>query len=361
MGRSAAVRGALAALAAAVCAPAPARAHIVYSGPTLQQLVTTAEVVARARIAGPASLAVGAAGERRAVIEAELLDVWKGGLAKGRVRFAQHGHGVAPFEAGDEAIVFLQPIARSAELRAVAGSVDWVSLQEHDDEWQLAPDSRAAVADAVQGYVALAGVADPERSLAGRRQLTLELLTGAEPRLAASALQDLVRAGDVPLVRAEDLPALAPLLEDARAPIGLRAGVLAELQRRGLVRGEAAWLKLIDGARPADRPAALRAAGAHAGPQVIARLVQALDGDDAASAEAAAVALGIPGNAAGVQPLARALQQGDARLRGAAIRGLGRIGVPEARSVLERAANTHADADTRRRAAAELRVLAGET
>jgi HEAT repeat protein len=94
---------------------------------------------------------------------------------------------------------------------------------------------------------------------------------------------------------------------------------------------------------------------------VTARLAQLLEGSDAAAAQAAAIALGTPGNASAVAPLSRALASGDARLRMAAIRGLGRIGSPEARRALEQAAEAHADADTRRRAAAELRVLAGES
>lgn len=356
-----AARGAWALLAALLCAAAPASAHIVYAGPSLAQLVATSPLVARARIVGEGSVASRDGRERRPVVEAELLEVWKGGLAPGRVRFAQHGHGVAPFAPGAEVVVFLQPSARSAELGALAGAVDWISIQEHDDAWPLGPESRAAVANAVQSYVALSGIDGVQRQLSLRRQLTLELLTGAEPRLAASALQDLVGAGDALPLRADDVAALAPLLADPRAPIGLRSGVLAELERRGLQRGEAPWLALLDGAQPADLPAAVRAAGEHAGPQIVARLVALLAGPDAAAAQAAAIALGRPGNAAAVAPLARALESGDARLRNAAIRGLGRIGSPEARRALEHVANAHADADTRRRAAAELRVLAGET
>jgi hypothetical protein len=217
------------------------------------------------------------------------------------------------------------------------------------------------VANAVESYAALAGIRDPAQQLSLRRQLTLELLTGAEPRVAASALQDLVRAGVALPLRHDDLAALAPLLADSARPIGLRAGVLAELERRGLQRGEAPWLALIDTARPADLPAAARAAGAQAGPEVTARRAHVQDGSCDAGARAAALADGTPGNAAAVAPLSRALASSDARLRMAAIRGLGRIGSPEARRALEQAAEAHADADTRRRAAAELRVLAGES
>src|SRR3990172_10737287 len=98
-----AARGALASLAAALCA-APASGHIVYAGATLHQLVASAEVVARARVAGSDLLLLAPLALRRPVVDAELLEVWKGELPPGRVRFAQHGHGVAPFEPGDEVV-----------------------------------------------------------------------------------------------------------------------------------------------------------------------------------------------------------------------------------------------------------------
>jgi hypothetical protein len=275
------------------------------------------------------------------------------------VRFAQHGHGVASFEPGVEVVVFLRSVGRTRELElvAAAGALDWVSLQEHDDEWALPAGSREAVARAVQGYAALE--ADPARRMAGLHQLTLELLVSDEPRLAATALQDLVRAGDALALAADDLPLLEPLLGDPLRPIGLRAGLLAELARRGLVQGDAHWVRLVDTARAEELPTALRAAGAHPGPAVTARLVRALEGDAGPAAEAAAVALGTPGNAAAVAPLARALARGGPRLRMAAIRGLGRIGLPEAHAALSEAAGGHPDPTARRRAAAELRVIEG--
>jgi hypothetical protein len=358
-------RGRATALLATLCLLAfagPARGHIVYAGPTLHQLVFGADVVARARIVSvdTASLLDSTAPGRPSVV-AELLEAWKGGLPPGPLRFVQHGHGVATFEAGEEVVVFLRAIQRSRELSALAESdrFDWVSLQEHDDEWALSAASRDVVGAAVRRYVALEGESQPQRRAAGLRRLTLELLRSDEPRLAASALRDLVRSNSAPLVAREDLPQLTPLLEDARAPVGLRAGLLAELERRGLLQGDGHWVRLLETARIADRPAAIRAAGAHPSPAVTARLVQLLAAGDAASAEAAAMALGAPGNRAAIEPLSSALAQGDARLRMAAIRGLGRIALPESRRVLESAAQSHADVATRRRAAAELRVAQG--
>jgi hypothetical protein len=353
--------GAHLALAGLVLATA-GRGHIVTAGPTLHQLVFGAEVVGRARILGTGEEIELAGGElRRPFVEAELVEVWKGPLAPGPIRFAQHGHGVAPFEAGQEVVVFLRASERTRELRELAGAggLAWVSTQEHDDAWTLAEASHDGVRDAIRGYVALEGESDPARRVEGLRRLTLGLLRASDTRLAESALQDLVRSAGAPLLRREDLPALAPILDDPGAPLGLRAGLLAELERRGLLAGDAHWVRLVETARASDLPAAVRAAGAHPSPAVTARLVRVLEASDARAAEAAAIALGSPGNAAAVEPLAKALATGDARLRGAAIRGLGRIALPEARRALESAARGHADPATRRRAEAELRATAG--
>jgi HEAT repeat protein len=90
---------------------------------------------------------------------------------------------------------------------------------------------------------------------------------------------------------------------------------------------------------------------------VTAELIRILEGGDATAARVAAVALGTPGNVAATAPLARALESDDARLRMAAIRGLGRIATPAAREILESAAASHPDAETRRRARAEASLL----
>jgi hypothetical protein len=67
-------------VALACFAPAPrARAHIVYGTTTLHQLVATSDVVARARILDAAGrVALEDPGTSRPVIEARLLEVFKG-------------------------------------------------------------------------------------------------------------------------------------------------------------------------------------------------------------------------------------------------------------------------------------------
>ena len=125
-----------------------------------------------------------------------------------------------------------------------------------------------------------------------------------------------------------------------------------------MVDGPAQWLRLIQSARPADRPTAVRAAGRHPSPPITAALIDRLGDDDPQTAAAAALALGAPAHAAAVASLARSLVEGDERLRMAAIRGLGGIATPAARRALEDTAGSHPDPATRRRAGAEASRLA---
>ncbi len=347
--------------AVGLLATAPATAHIVYGGPSLAGLVASAEVVARARIVAPATAVPVGDGDARPAVVAELLEVYKGEAA-GRVRFAQHGHGVAPFEAGEEVLLFLLPIERSPELAALAGegALRWVSLQEHDAKFALGEGSRGTFAEAVRAYVALEEIGDSARRIEAHRELVLRLLGSPEERLATAALRDLVLGGET-LLPTASVPRLLDLVDDPAVAVGIRLGVLAELDRPGrLPRSEAdrRWARLLRTVGPPDLRAAIRAAGAHPGPAVTAELVRLLDSGGPGIAEAAAVALGAPGHGAGVAPLADLLERAARALRMAAVRGLGGIATPEAVAALRAAAAGHPDPETRRRAAAELRRLA---
>lgn len=346
----------LAPLALLWCATA-AGAHVVYGAKTLQGLVAEADLVLRARIVAPAAPAGGLAASRPS-LEAEVLEMLKGALAEPRVRFVQHGHGVAPFAPGEETLLFLVDIARSRELGALGrtGAYDWVSLQEHDDAYPLEPASRAAALAAVRDYVAAPRAATPEARLDALRRATVGLLASRDAKLAASALSDLVLAPDLPLVGAADLAALGPVLDDPGTSMGVRAGLLAELERRGLVEGPPRWLRLLAAAAPTpDRVTAVRAAAASPDARVRERLAALLADPDARVAAAAAAALGVRGDPAAVEPLARALSHESSTVRVAAIRGLGGIASPAAARALERTAASHPDPATRRRAAAELK------
>jgi hypothetical protein len=129
--------------------------HIVYGRPTLLTLVGDADVVARVTVLDPrAFIAVTSTGERRPVVRVELVEVMKGAGKPGQeLRFAPHGHGVAAYEAGEEALVFLKPVARSKELAALQESgLSWVSLQEDDARYVLSPESRSTVLTATRRY-----------------------------------------------------------------------------------------------------------------------------------------------------------------------------------------------------------------
>jgi len=337
-----------------------ARAHVVYGTKTLHGLIAEAELVLHARIVSveaQPTLSAGAGRTARPSVEARVLGVLKGELDAPLVRFAQHGHGVAQFEVGDETLLFLIPIARSRELQELgeAGTYSWVSLQEHEDEYPLDAATRERLLAVVEAYV----TADAAESAALRQdalhRATLALLASGDPRLASSALRDLVLAPGAPLVRAEDRPALEAILMDPKTAMGVRVALLVELERRGIVAGAPFWLRLTSSETPPrERAIAVRAAGASSAAPVRARLIALVTDPDVEIAMAAAAAIGKPGGGDAVAALAGALTGGAPKLRMASIRALGQIATPEAREVLEDAASSHPDPDTRRRARAEV-------
>lgn len=353
------------ALAAAVVGAAPAvRAHVVHGTTTLSRLVAESDLVVRARVveaqSGPLLLAGPEPG--RPLVTAEVVETLKGvvpepepGGAPARIRFALHGHGVAEYVEGDDAIVFLRALERSRELDELAASgLRFVSLQEHDEKAVVTGAKGEALLAAVRAYAGIAGAGAPEQRSAALRALTLELVGSPVPRIATSAARDLVLLGDELWLAPADTRRLAAIAENPAAPLGVRVALLAELERRRLVDAAPRWAALVRESRGAERIPAVHAAGAHPSAEVTAALLEVLRGDDPFAAEAAAVALGSPGNDAAVPALARALAEGPPRLRGTAIRGLVGIGTPAARAALARAAADHPDPAARRLAAAAL-------
>jgi HEAT repeat protein len=130
--------------------------------------------------------------------------------------------------------------------------------------------------------------------------------------------------------------------------------LLSELERRKLVPGPPQWVRLLRETRGADQIAVARAAAAHPSAPVTQELVALLAGPDVLLVSTAAISLGVPGNEKAVWPLGRLLTSNEERVRMAAIRGLGRIGTPSAQARLSKAAASHPDPATRRRAGAEV-------
>lgn len=347
--------------------PPGAGAHIVVGSKTVRALVAEADCVVRARIVAAHDVAARSAevgALDRPSVEAEVLAVLKGEARPGRIRFVQHGHGVATFEPGREHLLFLVDIARHRELDALgaAGAARWVSLQEHDDAHPLDGPEAPVLLAAVRDYVAAGSGATPVSRDAALRAATVRLLASGDPGLAASALRDLVAAPELALITAADRARLLSVVDDPGASIGVRVALLGQLERRGLVDGEARWLGLLaDDAPTPALVAAIRAASLDPRPAVRARLLALLASDRVLVAAAAARALGRPGDASAVEPLARALDHSSSRVRQAAIRGLGSTRTPAAIEALEEAAGHHPDAATRRLARAEAtkRVAAG--
>ena len=349
---------------ASMLAAGAARAHVVYGTDTLRGLVVQSDLVARVRILdpgapGPGVPVMGApdpgapgsdAPLGEPIVVAEVLELIKGApaLAPGPLRFVQHGHGVPIYAKNQEVVIFLQKIERSRELSALAGKVAWVSIQE--GKALAGTPSLMAALRALAALESLPIAQQPQ----GLRRITVKLLASPDPMLASSAVRDVAFLGDAPIVTAEDLPALEPVLWNASTPIGVRVALLSELERRKLVEGPPRWVKLLRETRGSDQIAAVRAVAAHPSAAVTHELVTLLASPDVLLVSAAAISLGVPGNEKAVEPLTKLLGSSTERVRMAAIRGLGRIGTPSAQASLAQAAASHPDADTRRRAGAEI-------
>jgi hypothetical protein len=336
-----------------------ASGHVVYGGTTLRLLTLESDLVARARIVDPAAeVWLEEPLLREAVVVAEVLETLKGASGAEELRFVQHGHGAPIYAKGEEVLVFLQHIERSREVGAsrIASRIRFVSVQEAGERFALDGRTRDAFTTAVRAYAELEQLPPASRPDALRR-ITVHLLASREPGLASSALRDLVLAGDAPLLTRDDLPALKPVLARAAIPIGVRIGLVAELERRGLLEGPPRWAELVRTTSGADRLAAVRAAGVHPSEPVARELTRLLRSEDPLLVAEAAIALGAPGSESAVAPLAKLLGSPEPRVRAAAIRGLGKVGTPGARDALAKAAATHPDAATRRRAGAEVKLL----
>jgi len=317
------------------CLGLPGSAHVIVGSKSLPLRIAEADLVVRGRVVDPEALFVGDAGRtRRHLVELEVLEVLKGTAASERLRIAQDGHDVPRYRVGDEALFFLTPIGKSRELRALAvpGGPAFVSSQEHEDRFLIEAPHGATLLSAVRTLAASENVPMGPERIALIRIATLDLLTSGDARLGAAALASLVLSPDAAFIVSDDLPRLEAFLADGRVSIGLRAGVLAELERRRLLEGPAHWRALLDQASPEDLATAIRAAGTHPSEPVRAFLLARLTSQDEPPeiAAEAAIALGAWRDPSLVSILERVLEraraQGDRRLEGAVRRGLRRMG-----------------------------------
>lgn len=324
-------------------------------------LINEADAVVRARVVA-IDERVSPAGDpssERPTLRIEVLDVIKGPVRPGEeLRTAQHGHGVPHYEVAATALIFLRDLSRSRELDGLAqkGNLRWYSGQEHDDDWLLTAVSTRATLGAARRYAAMEEML-PERRKSAMQQLTMRLLRGRDDRLARSALVDLSMLADAPILAKRDAKPLLVVVHDSRRPIDVRAGLLAELQRRRLVDADGHWARLLRTTHGPDQLAVMSAAGARAGPKTRAELAKRIETADGPHAVAAVVALGSSRHPSAVVPLSQVLRSEDPRLAMAAVRALGLIGTSDARAAIERAAKTHPDSSVRRRAEAELELM----
>lgn len=335
---------------------APAAAQ----GPaSLRQLIGDADTVVAARVAVPHS-ELESGGRLYPVVHVEVVSTLKGNAAPGPLAFANVGTGATGFVAGEEVLLFLRHIERVAELAATSlqARLRYVVISNAGERIVLTPASRPVLTDAVRRYAVLEGIPDFETRGEALRALTLELLKSGNPVLIASVMRDFAPGGDASALTLADLPAMVPLIENDRTPIGTRIAIVAELERRGLVFGPARWVRLLRTSEGADLLAVIRAVGEHPSAGVNAHLIPLLNDRDLAIATAAATSLGIPGNVEAVRPLTACLARYDEPLRYAALRSLARIGTQSARQAIELIAARHPDANLRIRAETEAIILA---
>ncbi len=340
-----------------------ARAHVVMGAKSLHLRVAEAEAVVRGRVLDPHAMYVSSDGKtRRSLVVVGVLETLKGEPGGETLRIAQDGHAVATYREGDEALFFLKPIARSLELRAIAvpGGATHVSGQEHDEAFVVAGPSGATLLAAARAFAASERAGTAAERVALIRAATVDLLTSGDDRLATAALASLVLSPDAEWITGADLPRLHSTIADASNSIGLRAGLIDELSRRGLIAGDPERLALLKDAESDALPAAIRALAPRSGPPVRDFLLELLTSDSEATASTvaeAAIALGGSGDPRALAALADAVERPEARVRNAVIRGLGLSGDERARRLLSEIGTSHPDETTRKRADAELRKL----
>lgn len=345
----------------ALAATTDARAHVVMGAKSLHLRVAEASIVLRGRVSDPDAMYVASDGKtRRALVVVDVLETLKGDPGGESVRIAQDGHAVATYQTGDVALFFLKPIGRSLELRslAVPGGATHVSGQEHDEAFVIEGPGGATLLAATRAFVASEKTESADERVALIRAATLDLLTSGDDRLATAALASLVLAPEAEWITPDDLPRLHSTIADASNSIGLRAGLIDELERRGLVAGDLERLALLRSAAPGELPSAIRALAPKSGPRVLDFLLElvALDSDASPTAVAeAAIALGASRDPRVLAPLSDAAMRPEQRVRNAVIRGLGLSDEARAAQLLSEISSSHPDPGTRKRAAAELR------
>jgi len=346
---------------AMAAAPSLSRAHVVMGMTTVRLLTLQSDLVARVRIVDPErAFVLEDPPLRETVVVAEILEGLKGAYSEKQLRFVQRGHGVVRYAKGEEVILFVRRIEKNPELAnsRLAKHLDWVSEQESGTEFRLDDETRVDITAAVRAYATLENLA-PEARPDALRRITIDMLGSPRQELAGSALRDLVLSKNVSIVSSDDLPVLEPILDNPATPIGVRVGLLAELERRHLIDAPSRWAALIQTTLGAERLAVVRAAGAHPSEPVTKALGQLLSSNDVQLVATTAVALGGMRNGMAVGRLAALLASDEPRLRMAAIRGLGRAGTAAALEALSKAAESHQDVETRRRAGAEVKILMG--
>ncbi len=339
--------------------PAPAAVQPAAGAASLRRMTRDADAIVTARVAA-AHAEVDAGGVVYPIVHVDVLTTLKGAAAPGPLAFVNVGAGAVGYTDGEEVLLFLQHLERVAGLAAtpLQGRLRYVVIPNAGEKLVMTPWARGPLTNAVRRYIAVETIADPEVRGEAIRSLTLDLLKSGEPVLIAAVMRDFAPGGDAAALTLADLPAMVPLIESPRTPIGTRIAIVAELERRGLVFGPARWVRLLRTSHGADLLAVIRAVGEHPSAGVTGQLVPLLRDHDLEIANAAAASLGVPANVDAVRPLAAALARENAAFRHTILRSLSRIGTQSARQALELVAARHPDPELRAQAETEAIILA---
>jgi hypothetical protein len=278
------------------------------------------------------------------------------GLAAGQeLDVFYHAEGLPHHDAGDVALVFLDPTAERPEFASLAAALPWYSVQGPGDEWVL----RGSEGERIEGHARawLAWLRDPAADLPGLRALLLAGLDSGVDRLEADSVSELVRlAGRSDVFEdAAFLGALSARATDPSLPLARRVALLRAVEARLGDGAGGRWAELVAGvASEEDAHALARLAGPRPDPAVAAWLRARVDDPSPRLRRAIWQALSRSATGSDVGLLARGAGDADPVVARAAIQGLGAVPGDAARVQLETLARD-GGAERSRWAAAALR------
>lgn len=337
-----------------------ARAHIGVQPLSLNRLLAKADLVVVGRVVSTdriyrrPDLAF-----QQPYIEIKVLEEIKGRSIHRRIDFFGHGHGIARYRPGEEALFFFAEIARHPSWKGspLAERFIYFSDQEVRDKFVLTAENRGAWIGAAKRYLEVQSMPPSAEVGARLRAITLDLIGSGEKKLALQALHDVLAVPNVYAVFSEDeIDRLKRLAETSAVHLRIR---ILLCQQLGAAPGFPVYDKVMslygEAAEVVDKVAAIRALSRCRDARLVGFLKGLLGDADPSIRRAAIDGLGRPGLGEAVRLLADLLADPDPPLHAALTGALGRIGTEEAFAALRRLSRRHPNKTVRQYARAELR------